>query len=249
MEIHVLTLFPGYFTGPLETGLLGRSVEAGSVTVRIHDLREFTHDRHRTADDYPFGGGPGMVLKPEPFFEALDGLRTAGLSGEAPVVLTSPQGRLFDRAAAHELGRERSFVILCGRYRGIDERVRQALVSHEYSIGDVVLNGGEVAALAIIEAVARLQPGAMSDPESGAADSFEGGLLDHPHYTRPAEYRGMAVPEVLLSGNHAEVRAWRRRQALWRTCERRPDLLAGIELSEEERLLLADLRDNRGEVT
>ncbi len=241
MEVHVLTLFPGYFAGPLDTGLLGRAVDEGAAQVRVRDLREWTHDRHRTADDYAFGGGPGMVLKPEPFFEALESLRDEGLPADAPVLLTSPQGRIFDSEAARELSAAGTFVILCGRYRGVDERVREALVSHEYSIGDVILNGGEVAALAIIEAVARLEPGAMSDPGSAASDSFATGLLDHPHYTRPASYRGMSVPEVLLSGDHAAIAQWRREGALRATHERRPDLLRTAELTGEERRFLTGL--------
>jgi tRNA (guanine37-N1)-methyltransferase len=241
VDIHVLTLFPDYFEGPVQAGLLGRAVAEGLLSVKIHDLREWTHDRHGTADDYPFGGGPGMVLKPEPFFEAMDSLRRGGLEGSAPVVLTTPQGSIFDREAARELSGEPAFLLLCGRYRGVDERVREALVTHEYSVGDVILNGGEAAALVIIEAVARLLPGAIGDPESAAADSFETGLLDHPHYTRPSEYRGMEVPGVLVSGDHGAVKAWRRRKALERTAERRPALLEDAVLSEEDRSYLAEL--------
>ena len=244
MEIHVLTLFPGYFDSPLEAGLLGRGVSEGSLGITIHDLRTWTHDRRGTVDDYPFGGGPGMVLKPEPFFEAYDSLREEGLAAEAEVVLTTPQGTLFDQAAARDLSERDQFVILCGRYRGIDERVRSALVTREYSVGDVILNGGEGAALLIIEAVARLLPGAMGDPASAAADSFETGILDHPHYTRPPEYRGMEVPGTLLSGDHGAIDRWRRHEALRSTLTRRPDLLRSAPLSEDDREYLDKLADD-----
>jgi len=243
MDIHVLTLFPDYFTSPLGAGLLGKALEDGQVAVHIHNLRDWTHDRHGTADEYPFGGGPGMVLKPEPFFEAYDSLLEEGFDPGAPVLLTTPQGRIFDREAALKLVGCSAFAILCGRYRGIDERVRQALVTYEYSVGDVILNGGEAAALVIVEAVTRLLPGAMGDPASAAGDSFGTGLLDHPHYTRPSVYRQMSVPEVLLSGDHGAVEDWRRKQALKRTLERRPDLLENAQLSEEDRNYLAELRD------
>ena len=182
-----------------------------------------------------------MVLKPEPFFEAVDSLREGGLEGGSPVLLTTPQGRLFDREAAQELSGGPSFLLLCGRYRGVDERVREAIVTHEYSVGDVILNGGEAAALVIIEAVARLLPGASGDTASAAEDSFETGLLDHPHYTRPAEYRGMEVPGVLLSGDHGAIEAWRREQALKRTLERRPELLENALLNEKDKSYLTEL--------
>jgi len=245
--IHVLTLFPEFFEGPLSASLLGRAGEEGKVAVRVYDLRRWTHDRHRTADDYPFGGGPGMVLKPAPFFEAMDELREEGLPGGSQVILTTPQGRPFRQQDARELAGEEEFVILCGRYRGVDERVRQGLVTREYSVGDVILNGGEAAALVLIEATVRLLPGVVGDPASAAADSFESGLLDHPHYTRPAEYRGRKVPEVLLSGHHAEIEAWRRRKRLERTLARRPDLLESVELSPEDREHLEELSSGPGE--
>lgn len=248
MEIHLLTLFPGFFGSPFEESLMGKAAREGRIDLRVHDLREWTHDRHRTADDYAFGGGPGMVLKPEPFFEALESLRERDrLSDSAPVILTTPQGMRFDQAAARALAEEEQLVILCGRYRGVDERVREVLVTHEYSVGDVILNGGEAAALVMVEAITRLLPGAMSDPASAVADSFERGLLDHPHYTRPAEYRGLRVPEVLLSGNHAAIEAWRREAALKRTWERRPDLLEGAPLTDEERRYIDRLRSGEGE--
>ncbi len=242
MIIHVLTLFPEFFESPLSASLLGRAGEEGTVEVRVWDLRRWTHDRHRTADDYPFGGGPGMVLKPEPFFEALDELREEGLPEGTPVILTTPQGRPFRQEDAHELASAEQLVFLCGRYRGVDERVRTGLVNREFSVGDVVLNGGEAAALVMVEATVRLLPGVVGDPASSAADSFESGLLDHPHFTRPAEYRGRKVPEVLLSGHHAEIESWRRRQRLERTLERRPDLLESAALTDQERAELEELR-------
>jgi len=243
MDIHIVSLFPDYFTSPLEAGLLGKAIDQELVNLKVHNLREWTHDVHGTADDYPFGGGPGMVLKPEPFFEAYDQLLDEGLDKGAPVVLTTPQGGMFDREAAMEFSECSQFTILCGRYRGIDERVREALVTHEFSVGDVILNGGEAAALVIVEAVARLLPGSMGDPESAECDSFSQGLLDHPLYTRPSEYREMEVPEVLLSGNHGEIDVWRRKEALKRTSERRPDLLENTPLSDEDREYLSTIAD------
>jgi tRNA (guanine37-N1)-methyltransferase len=245
MVIHVLTLFPDYFSSPLETGLLGRGIADGQLAVRIHDLRSWTHDRHGTADDYAYGGGPGMVLKPEPFFEAIDTLREEGLEASAEVLLTTPQGVMFDQAAARDLSELEEFVVLCGRYRGIDERVRSGLVTREYSVGDVILNGGEGAALLIVEAVARLLPGVIGDPASVGADSFETGILDHPHFTRPSEYRGMEVPSTLMSGDHGAIEQWRRREALRLTLERRPDLLRSAPLSDEDREYLQQLERER----
>ncbi|MFC1543853.1 tRNA (guanosine(37)-N1)-methyltransferase TrmD [Gemmatimonadota bacterium] len=250
MKIHLLTLFPDYFSSPLSEGLMGKAIEDGLAEIHIHDLRKWTHDRHRTADDYAFGGGPGMVLKPEPFFEAMDHLgESEGFPPGAPVILTTPQGRRFDRDAAHELAAGTGFAVLCGRYRGVDERVRQALVTHEYSVGDVILNGGEAAALLMVEATVRLLPGVVGEAESAGADSFETGLLDHPHYTRPAEYRGMRVPDVLLSGHHAEIALWRRRMVLERTLARRPDLIEDAELDADDRAYLEVLRSRKGDAT
>ena len=250
MKIHLLTLFPDYFSSPLSAGLMGKAVTDGLVQISVHDLRNWTHDRHRTADDYAFGGGPGMVLKPEPFFEAMDHLwGEGGVAREAPVILTTPQGRVFDRQAAHELVAAGAFTVLCGRYRGVDERVRQALVTHEYSVGDVILNGGEAAALIMVEATVRLLPGVVGETESAGADSFETGLLDHPHYTRPAEYRGLRVPEVLLSGNHAEIARWRRQMVLERTLARRPDLLDEAKLDAEDRAYIEVLRSRKADAT
>lgn len=241
MNCEVLTLFPGIVEAALGDSILKKAMDRGLLTVKVTDLRDFTHDRHRTADDYPFGGGPGMVLKPEPVFEAMDAVKTGG--EPLRVILMSPQGRRFDHAAAAELSREeRRLVFICGRYEGIDERVRDALVDDELSIGDYVLSGGELAAAVVIEASARLVPGVLGDEESAGADSFYDGILDYPHYTRPAEYRGMKVPDVLLSGNHEHIRLWRRKQSLAATLAKRPDLLEGLSLTDEDKRLLDELR-------
>ena len=219
MRINVVTIFPEFFAGPFGTSIVGRAAEAGTARLRVVDLRDYTHDKHRTVDDEPFGGGAGMVMKPEPFFEAVDDLEPGG-----PVVLLSPRGRKFDHATAVRYSVGEELTLLCGHYKGVDERVAESLATEELSIGDYVLSGGEPAALVVIDAVVRLLPGAMSDHASAAGDSFYDGLLGPPEYTRPAEYRGMAVPEVLRSGNHARIEAWRREQAERITCDRRPDL-------------------------
>jgi tRNA (guanine37-N1)-methyltransferase len=222
----------------LQDGVLGRAVEKGLIDLQVHDLRDFTTDRHKVVDDTPFGGGPGMVLKPEPMFKAVEHLRESRGAPDA-VLLPSPQGRRFTQAVAEEYSRQAHLVLLCGRYEGVDERVSTTLVTEEVSIGDYVLSGGELPALAIVDAVARLVPGVVGDAESVVRDSFTRGLLDHPHYTRPASFRGLDVPAVLLSGHHGEIDRWRRQQALRRTYERRPDLLADEALTDEERQWLA----------
>ena len=219
MRINVVTIFPAYFAETLRTSIVGRAAEAGLVEYRVIDLRDYTHDRHRTVDDEPYGGGAGMVMKPEPFFEALDALEPDG-----PVVLLSPRGERFDHETAVRYAVGRELTLLCGHYKGVDERVAEGLATEELSIGDYVLSGGEPAALVVIDAVVRLLPGAMSDHESAAGDSFYDGRLAPPEYTRPAEYRGMEVPEVLRSGDHARVERWRREEAERITRERRPEL-------------------------
>lgn len=221
MRIDVVTIFPGILSGALAESLLGRAIEGGLVDVRFHDPRHYAEDRHRKVDDEPFGGGPGMVMKPEPIFAAVEAIPDRGRT-----ILLSPAGRRLDQALVRELAAEPSLVLICGRYEGIDERVVEGLPAEEVSIGDYVLSGGEVPALVLIEAVTRLLPGVIGSEESHARDSFEDGILDHPHYTRPAEFRGMAVPEVLLSGNHAEIERWRRETAEAKTRRNRPDLLA-----------------------
>ena len=221
MRIDVFTIFPAVVEGPLSGSLLGRAIGAGLLDVRVHDLREWTEDRHRSVDDTPFGGGPGMVMKPEPFFVAVESLDPE----RGRVLLTSPAGRRLDQALVRELSSEGHLTILCGRYEGVDERVVDGLPAEEVSIGDYVLSGGELPALVLIEAVTRLTPGVIGKEASHQQDSFSAGrLLDHPHYTRPQEFRGMPVPEVLVSGNHVEIDRWRRDAAIEKTRRNRPDL-------------------------
>jgi tRNA (guanine37-N1)-methyltransferase len=278
MQADILTIFPGFFRGPLDHGITRRAREIGLVTVTVHDLREFTHDKHRTVDDRPFGGGEGMVLKPEPPFECMETLRVvpredrvAGRVKQS-VILLSAQGQRFDQAAAAELAGLDRIVLICGRYEGVDERVADFLADRELSIGDYVLSGGEMAAAVILEAVTRLLPGAVGNEASTRQESFtaspqgegseptgsgaktngpnstcgSGGLLDYPHYTRPAEFRGMAVPGELMSGNHEEIRRWRRQRALEKTLRNRPDLLDGATLSGEDHEFLARIKKDRG---
>lgn len=242
LRIDVLTIFPRVVSAPLAEGIVQRARERGLVEIRVHDLRDYTEDRHRTVDDAPFGGGPGMVMKAEPFFRAAEAL-PAGPGERREVVLLSPRGRPFDQRTAERYAGLDRLLLLCGRYEGIDERVREGLATEEVSLGDFVLTGGEVGALAIIEATVRLLPGALGDLGSAEADSFADGILDHPHYTRPAVVRGRAVPEALLSGDHERVRRWRRLQALRATRDRRPDLLKAVRLSAEDERLLRELED------
>jgi len=267
MRFDIVTIFPGFFDSPLDYGILKRARTAGLVEVAAHDLRGFTHDRHRTVDDRPFGGGEGMVLKPEPIYDAVASL---GISPKAErqreketVILLSAQGRPFTQTVAQELAATERVVIICGRYEGVDERVNEILCDREISIGDYVLSGGELAATVIVDAVVRLLPGALGNPDSSRFESFgaddsgdgsdevnglprstygSGGLLDYPHYTRPAEFRGVSIPEALLGGNHEAIRQWRRRMALKKTLENRPDLLDRIAISEEDREILDELR-------
>ena len=261
MKIDLITIFPEFFRGPLEHGIVCRAQKAGLVEIAVRDLREFTHDRHRTVDDRPFGGGEGMVLKPEPIFECLEAMqvRARGQRGTERVLVLSPQGRLFDQRMALELRKLDRLVLISGRYEGIDERVSEVLADGEVSIGDYVLSGGELGAAIIVDAVTRLLPGALGNADSARQESFtavekelgngpdstcgSGGLLDYPHYTRPADFRGYTVPEVLQNGNHDEIRRWRRQRALEKTFKNRPDLLNGAELSKEDRMYLAKLRD------
>src|SRR4051812_4764999 len=242
VKFDIVTIFPRMFDAPLAEGVVGRGIESGIVDVAVHDLRDFTTDRHRSVGDVPFGGGPGMGLKPEPLFRAVERIReTRGQPGT--VVLTSPQGRRFTQADAGRLRSVGHVVILCGRYEGVDDRVRAHLATEEISIGDYVLSGGELAALVIVDAVSRLVPGVVGDAGSVTADSFGRGLLDYPHFTRPADFRGWTVPDVLLSGHHARIDAWRRREALRRTIRERPDLLAGATLDDDERRVIRELSE------
>jgi tRNA (guanine37-N1)-methyltransferase len=221
MKIDVLTLFPAMFAGPLDESIVKRARETGLLDLKVHNLRDYTHDRHKTVDDKPFGGGPGMLLKPEPIFEAVDSLARE----KTRVILLTPGGRTFDQAIARELTQYEHLLLVCGSYEGFDERVREHLADDGLSIGDYVLTNGALPAMVVIDAVTRLLPGVLGDDESARDESFSHGWLEYPHYTRPADFRGMKVPEVLLSGNHAEIAKWRVEQAKKRTKERRPDLL------------------------
>src|SRR5579863_3407843 len=269
MKADIVTIFPDFFRGPLDYGITRRAAEMGLVKIEVHDLRQFTHDRHRTVDDRPFGGGEGMVLKAEPIFECLEAFglasreqRLAGAAKES-VILLSPQGQRFTQEVAAELAGLERIVLICGRYEGVDERVADFLADRELSIGDYVLSGGELAAAVIVEAVTRLRPGAVGNEASTRQESFtahmpaeqvsaadstcgSGGLLDYPHYTRPADFRGMPVPEVLLNGDHGQIRRWRREQALKKTLRNRPDLLERAQLSMEDAKMVARIkRDQR----
>ena len=272
MKFEILTIFPDFFRGPLDYGIVRRARETGLVEIGVHDLRAFTRDRHRTVDDRPFGGGEGMVLKPDPIFEAVESLGVAALEQrqartiKESVVLLSAQGALFAQPLAAEMAALDRVVLICGRYEGVDERVSTGLADREVSVGDYVLSGGELAAAVVVDAVTRLLPGALGNEASARQESFSrsepsavagkpdstcssGGLLDYPHYTRPAEYRGWNVPEILVSGNHEDIRRWRRRQALEKTLRNRPDLiddlLEGAGLSKEDGQLLDEIRNAR----
>jgi tRNA (guanine37-N1)-methyltransferase len=244
LAIDVVTIFPRMVEAPLADGIVRRAVERGLARISVHDLRDFSDDRHRSVDDTPFGGGPGMVMKAAPFCRAVERVLPEGPGARDAVVLLSPRGRRFDQPAARRFAGLERLVLLCGRYEGVDERVAQGLATEELSLGDFVLTGGEVAALAVAEATVRLLPGALGDEESAQEDSFaDDGILDFPHYTRPATVRGRAVPEVLLSGDHARIRRWRRKQALAATRERRPELLAAARLGPEDQRLLREIED------
>ena len=251
MRFHVLTLFPDAFRILTEYSIIGRAVERGLVSVEATDIRQFTTDRHGTADDYQFGGGPGMVLKPEPVFAAVDAALAdtpAEQRERIPVALTSPQGRVLNQQLVDEFAAAPGVVIICGHYAGVDERIRTGLITHEVSIGDYVLTGGELAAMVIIDAVSRFVPDVVGSEENVREDSITSGLLQHPLYTRPAEFRGMETPEVLRSGNHAEIERWRRRQSLERTLRLRPDLLETAPLTNSDRAYLAGLGWDGGHV-
>jgi tRNA (guanine37-N1)-methyltransferase len=268
MKFEILTIFPDFFRGPLDYGIVRKARETGLIEILIHDLRNFTHDRHRTVDDRPFGGGEGMVLKPEPIFECLESLgasprKERAMKGASEsVVVLSPQGRLFTQSVAQEMMSLERIVLICGRYEGVDERVSEHLADCEISVGDFVLSGGELGAAIIVDTLTRLVPGALGNAASSQQESFtanvadagvkvageppsstcgSGGLLDYPHYTRPADFRGMPVPEVLVNGNHDEIRKWRRRCALRKTLRNRPDLLKAAELSAEDRKMLREI--------
>lgn len=239
MRIDILTLFPGMFRGPFDESIIKRAAEAGIVEIHVHDIRDWAEGKHSVADDYPYGGGPGMVMKPEPIFAATEAVLEQATE-RGPVVLMTPAGRRFSHEVALELAKEQRLVIICGHYEGVDQRVHEHLATDEISVGDYVLSGGEIPAMIVVDAVVRHLPGALGCAESAEQESFAEGLLESPQYTRPPEFRGWTVPEVLLSGHHAEVAKWRRRQSLLLTARRRPDLLDAVHISNEEREWLAE---------
>ncbi|RJO63331.1 MAG: tRNA (guanosine(37)-N1)-methyltransferase TrmD [Dehalococcoidia bacterium] len=246
MRIDILTLFPQLFESPLQSAIFQRARDKGLACFNIYNIRDYTHDKHHVVDDYPFGGGAGMLLKPEPVFEALEDVLKDRQPDEEPipVILMTPQGKPFSQPMAYKLAEHKRLVILCGHYEGVDERVREHIVTEEISIGDYVLSGGELPALVVADAVVRLIPGVLGSEESAAADSHSDGLLEHPQYTRPADFRSWKVPEILLSGNHAKIAAWRREQSLLRTAERRPELLDRASLTAREKKMLQSRAEN-----
>jgi len=245
MRVDVFTLIPAAMRAYLEASVLGKAQASGLLEIHLHDIRDRATDKHRTTDDAPYGGGGGMIMKPEPVFASVETALGDALS-QVPVILLSPQGRVFNQGVAQELAPAPRLALICGRYEGVDDRIRAHLATDEISVGDFVLTGGELPALILIDAVARLIPGVLGDAGAAADDSHASGLLEYPHYTRPPEFRGWSVPEVLLSGDHARVAAWRREQSLWRTLERRPDLLETAELSPTDRAILDRLRGQTG---
>ena len=244
MRIDILTLFPAMFEGMLNCSIIARARECGLVDIRLHDIRAHTHDKHRVVDDYPYGGGAGMVLKPEPIFEAVEAVTAELELSSMPIILLSPQGRLFNQAIAKDLSGYSNLILICGHYEGVDERVAERLATDEISIGDYLLSGGEIAAMTITDCVVRLLPGALGSEESLTEESHVGGLLEYPQYTRPETFRGLAVPPVLLSGDHGEVAKWRRQQSLLRTTKRRPDLLEKAVLSRDDQKFLSKVGKN-----
>jgi tRNA (guanine37-N1)-methyltransferase len=242
MKFDILTLFPEMFESVFGQSMLKSAVENGVVKISLIDIRDFTTDKHHTADDYPFGGGPGMILKPEPVFLAVESVLRDRQPGSVPVILLSPQGRKFDQAVAKDLAAREEIVLICGHYKGVDERIRVHLTTDEISLGDFVITGGELAAMVIVDAVTRLVPGVLGDFASAEGDSFYSGLLEHGNYTKPREFRGHKVPDVLVGGNHNEIRLWRRRDSLKRTLLRRPDLLSCAKITDEDRGLLEEIK-------
>ncbi len=248
MRFHVLTLFPQSFPGPLGDSMVGMACQRGLISIKVTDIRAYTHDAHGTADDYQFGGGPGMVMKPEPIFEAVEAVLSNVAPADRPgaeVVLLSPQGEVFNQKMAEDLANSPDLVLICGHYAGVDDRVRQRLITREVSLGDFVLTGGELAAMAMIDAISRLSPGVVGSMENVTQDSISSGLLQHPLYTRPAQFREMETPQILLSGHHAEIEKWRRRESLRRTLERRPGMLGGVQLTSEDLEYLQSLGYDR----
>ncbi|MFH1219875.1 MAG: tRNA (guanosine(37)-N1)-methyltransferase TrmD [Candidatus Eisenbacteria bacterium] len=244
MRFHILTLFPRMFDGIFGESMIKSAVDNGIVHLAIIDVRDFTSDKHHTADDYPFGGGPGMILKPEPVFLAAESALKAKEPGSVPVILLSPQGRRFDQKVARGLAAKDELVLICGHYKGVDERIRLHLATEEISLGDYVITGGELAAMVLVDAVTRLLPGVLGDFASAETDSFYGGLLEHGNYTKPRDFRGYGVPEILLGGNHEAIRLWRRKDSLMRTLLRRPDLLEMADITDEDRRLLKEIKSD-----
>ena len=242
MKLDVLALFPEIIAPALQTGILKRIQDAGGLTINVYNLRDWATDNYKSVDDYPYGGGAGMILKPEPLFAAVKALDT---TSDANVVFLTPQGSPLTQSLVETMSLETHLILICGRYKGIDERVRQHIVTTEISIGDYVLSGGEIAALVLIDAIGRVLPGALGDFESAHEDSFSQDLLDHPHYTRPAEFQGLKIPEVLLSGHHENIKNWRQLEALKRTAQRRPDIIQNLELTDEELDILSSLKNEK----
>jgi len=244
MKIDILTLFPDMFTGVFQESILKKASERGLVSFRVTNFRDFADNKHRKVDDYPYGGGAGMVLMPQPLFDAVDHVK-AQTASDARVILMTPQGERFTQKKAEELAKEEHLIFICGHYEGYDERIREHLATDEISIGEFVLTGGELAAMVIVDSVVRLLPGVLGNEASPVTDSFSTGLLEHPQYTRPADFRGMKVPDVLLSGNHARIETWRKKESLRRTLERRPDLLENYALNEVEKALLEEIKNEK----
>jgi tRNA (guanine37-N1)-methyltransferase len=241
MQFDVFTLLPEVFPAYLESSIIQRARERGLIDVRVHNIRDYTHDKHHTTDDTPYGGGGGMVMKPEPVFEAVESV--LGLDAGCPIIMLTPQGRVFNQSIAQELVQHPRLALLCGRYEGIDERIRTNLITDEISIGDYVLTGGELPALILIDALARLIPDVLGDPDGASDDSHATGLLEYPHYTRPPEFRGLTVPDILLSGDHGKIAKWRREQSLLRTLKKRPDMLEKVELTKADLKFLDELKN------
>ncbi len=241
MRVDIITLFPSMFKNPFDESMIKRAKEKGILKIKLHDLRQFTHDKHRTVDDAPYGGGAGMVMKPRPLFEAVEKIKEE-IDSSSRVILLSPQGRPLNQEKVKELAKERVLIFICGHYEGVDERVREHLVDEEISLGDYVLTGGELAAMVVVDAVARMLPGVLGSEDSAREDSFYKGLLDYPQYTRPSDFRGWKVPSVLLSGNHQKVKEWRRKKMLEATLRKRPDLLETLKLNRENERLLEEIK-------
>lgn len=244
MRVDIITLFPSMFKNPFDESMIKRAKEKGILEIKLHDLRQFTHNKHRTVDDAPYGGGAGMVMKPQPLFQAVENIKEE-INSSFRIILLSPQGRLLNQKKVKELAKERALLFICGHYEGVDERVREHLVDEEISLGDYVLTGGELAAMVVVDAVVRMLPGVLGSENSAREDSFYEGLLDYPQYTRPSDFRGWKVPSVLLSGNHQKIKEWRRKKMLETTLRKRPDLLETLKLDQEDEKLLEEIKKTR----